>query len=160
MPSLPTLYVDKLDVPTCTQAFEAMRTMGSTQVPANFWLVHIFEHFARAANKDNGWDYEFGPAPVFQFIEHTVGNDSNWRIDSPPLSGQPTDRKVTVMCLLNDPSEYVGGGLIVRLGQEHIPPLHRGVLIAFPSILEYKITPVLSGVRCSAMGWFSGPRFK
>jgi PKHD-type hydroxylase len=156
MTHLPIWYIDKLDQPTCTQAFDELKNMGTSVVPSDYWLNHILEHFAQMANTDCGWGYEFSIGESIQFVEKSY----DWRIDNPILSGKSTDYKVTVMCLLNDPSEYEGGDLTIRLHEEYIPLLHRGSLIAFPSILEHKVTPVLSGVRYSATKLFSGPRFK
>jgi PKHD-type hydroxylase len=48
----------------------------------------------------------------------------------------------------------------MRLYSEYTAPLVKGSMIAFPSILEHRVTPVLSGVRYSATMWFNGPRFK
>ena len=71
-----------------------------------------------------------------------------------------TDRKITVICLMNDPSEFEGGELQIRLYGDFTPELKKGSLIAFPSVLEHRVTPVTKGVRYSATMWLSGPRFR
>jgi PKHD-type hydroxylase len=63
-----------------------------------------------------------------------------------------------VVCLLNDGFE--GGEFEVRLYNDYKAPLVKGTMIAFPSILEHRVLPVLSGLRYSATMWFSGPRFR
>jgi PKHD-type hydroxylase len=61
---------------------------------------------------------------------------------------------------MNDPSEFEGGLLQLRMYQEFTPELKMGSIIAFPSFLEHGVTPVTKGVRYTATMWLSGPRFK
>jgi PKHD-type hydroxylase len=64
------------------------------------------------------------------------------------------------VALLNDTSEWEGGELQLRLYDEYKVPLEKGTVVAFPSILEHRVTPVLKGFRYTATIWFNGPRFR
>jgi PKHD-type hydroxylase len=70
------------------------------------------------------------------------------------------ERKVSVVCLMCDPSEYEGGAFGIKLYQEYNPALEKGSIIAFPSSLEHKVYPVTSGVRTSAVIWMTGPMMR
>jgi PKHD-type hydroxylase len=93
-----------------------------------------------------------------QFAEYGPEQHYAWHTDTFALAGKPTDRKITIVCLLND--EFEGGQFQVRLYNDYTAPLEKGTIIAFPSILEHRVIPVTSGIRYSATMWFSGPRFR
>lgn len=125
---------------------------------------HSFEdtmlRVANAANVECNWGYELQSNEAIQYAEYGVNQHYNWHVDNFPLTPNSTDRKITVICLLNDPEEFTGGNFEMRLYQEYIAPLKKGTIIAFPSVLEHRVTPVLSGKRISATMWVSGPRFR
>lgn len=128
--------------------------------PENYWLGDVFKGVCNMANQECKWAYEISGNEAIQFAEYGPRQHYNWHTDTFPLSGRNTDRKITVVCLLNDPSEFEGGEFQVRLYNDYTAPLTKGSVIAFPSILEHRVTPVLSGVRYSATMWFNGPRFR
>lgn len=116
--------------------------------------------FAEEANKICGWGYEVNSHEPIQFGEYRTGQHYDWHVDWFPLSGAEKDRKLSVVCMLNDPSEFTGGELWLRLNSEYVAPLEKGSIICFPSIIEHKVAPVLSGIRYTAVMWLSGPKFK
>lgn len=124
---------------------------------------HTFEKYMSAhatqGNTECKWAYIIHNSEAIQYAEYGPSQHYNWHVDVFPLSGMGTDRKLTVICLLNDPSEFTGGELQIRLYQEYTVPLVKGTMIAFPSILEHRVTPVVTGVRKTATMWFNGPRF-
>lgn len=124
------------------------------------WFGSILRRFGEQANTQCLWGYEITDHECVQFAEYQPGQHYDWHVDNFPLCGLPTDRKVTVICLLSDPQEFVGGELQVRLYSEYVAPLSKGTVIAFPSILEHRVIPVISGLRMSATMWLSGPRFR
>jgi hypothetical protein len=126
--------------------------------PQGYWLENIFESFALEANKTCGWEYHITGAERVQFAEYGVSSHYRWHTDTFILGGKPQERKISVVCLLNDAFE--GGEFEMRLHSEYTANLKKGTMIAFPSILEHRVTPVISGIRQSATMWFSGPRFR
>jgi PKHD-type hydroxylase len=128
--------------------------------PNDYWFSDTMENFAHESNRICKWEYGISGREAIQFAKYGPEQHYNWHVDNFPLCGMATDRKVTVICLLNDPSEFTGGELQVRLYSEYTAPLVKGSLIAFPSVLEHRVIPVLSGVRYSATMWFNGPRFR
>lgn len=124
----------------------------------NYWLNDKFEQFALEANKVCKWDYHITGRENVQFAEYGPEQHYAWHTDTFTLAGTPTERKVSVVCLLND--EFEGGEFQVRLYSDFTAPLKKGTMIAFPSILEHRVIPVTSGIRYSATMWFNGPRFR
>jgi PKHD-type hydroxylase len=124
----------------------------------NHWLHRQFESFAMQANKECGWEYHITGFERVQFAEYGPEQHYAWHTDTFALAGTPTDRKLTIVCLLND--DFEGGQFEIRLYGDHIVPLEKGTIIAFPSILEHRVVPVTSGIRYSATMWFNGPRFR
>lgn len=128
--------------------------------PHDYWLASDMILFAHEANKQCAWEYEVNSAEAIQFASYGPEQHYNWHVDNFPLSGRPIERKLTVVILLSDPAEFEGGEFQMRLYGEFVAPLVKGSMIAFPSILEHRVTPVLAGLRRSATIWLSGPRFK
>lgn len=181
MTHLPIWFLCQFDVAACddlikqAQAFpDREATIGeegkqldtvtrNTKVrfaPPDFWLAEVLKHAAYDANEKCGWNYELSGQENIQFAEYGPGQHYHWHTDTFTLSGKPQDRKITVVCLLSDPATFEGGEFQVRLYQDYVAPLQKGSMIVFPSILEHRVTPVLSGVRHTATMWFSGPRFR
>lgn len=128
--------------------------------PDGHWFGGIMYEHALKANRDNGWNYEIDYHEAIQYAEYGPEQHYDWHTDTFTLSGSPYDRKVTAVCLMNDPSEFEGGNFEMRLYQDYVAPLQKGTIIAFPSILYHRVTPVTSGIRISSTIWLNGPRFK
>lgn len=179
MAHLPIWYLGQLDSDTCNQVIAELSgievrdaTMGvdgtatdlktrNTNVrfgDSDYWLGQDFESFAMQANQTCGWDYHVTGRENVQFAEYGPEQHYAWHTDTFTLAGTPTERKITVVCLLND--DFEGGQFQVRLYNDYTAPLEKGTIIAFPSILEHRVIPVTSGVRYSATMWFNGPRFR
>lgn len=126
----------------------------------NHWFGGLLLQHGMYANKAMNWDFEISGNEQVQFAEYGPEQHYNWHTDTFMLSGKPTDRKVTVVCLMNDPSEFEAGEFQIRLYQEYTAPMTKGAMIAFPSFLEHRVIPVTSGLRQSATVWISGPRFR
>lgn len=126
---------------------------------SNFFGLQMF-HYGKLANEECNWKFLIDDYEAVQYAEYSSGQHYDWHIDTFFLSGATRDRKVTVVCLMNDPSEFEGGELKMRFNQEYTVPLVKGSIVAFPSYIEHKVMPVTSGVRYSATMWLSGPGFR
>lgn len=70
------------------------------------------------------------------------------------------NRKLSFSILLNDPSEFEGGDLILMPSKDGIKiDLDRGEAVFFPSFMPHQVTPVTKGERHSLVGWIQGPNF-
>ena len=129
-------------------------------IDINHWFGFKMYDFAMIANQVCGWNFDVQGNEAVQYAEYGPKQHYHWHVDTFPLSGKLVDRKITVICLMNDPVEFTGGQLQVKLYQEYTVPLVKGTLIAFPSFLEHRVIPIESGVRYSATMWLNGPRFR
>lgn len=124
------------------------------------WFGKVMYDYAKLANDKCDWQYEVDEHEAVQFAKYGPDQHYGWHTDTFLLAGAPKDRKITVVCLLNDPSEFEGGEFQMRMRSEFTVPLKKGSIVAFPSILEHRVTPVTSGLRMSATIWAKGPRFR
>jgi PKHD-type hydroxylase len=70
-------------------------------------------------------------------------------------------RKLSISVQLSDPSDYEGGELQARVRSTiDVAPKTRGTVIAFPSFVLHRVTPVTAGVRKSLVVWALGPDYR
>lgn len=179
MSHLPIWYLGNLSDDLCDKVIEELSTLESKEAAIGsegkfyrdetrkttvrfadkgYWLEKIFDSHMLDANRHCRWEYHVTMSERVQFAEYGPGHHYTWHTDTFTLAGKETDRKITVICLLNDGFE--GGDFEMRLYKDYVVPMKKGVIIAFPSILLHRVTPVTKGVRYSATMWFSGPRFR
>ena len=129
-------------------------------IESGHWFSYIMHGVAREANTTCQWGYEITGHENIQFAEYGPDQHYDWHVDVFPLGYQPFDRKVSVICLLSDLSEFESGDFEIKLYSTYKAPLKKGTIIAFPSILEHRVIPVTSGLRRSATVWMTGPKYK
>ncbi len=179
MSHLPIWYLGNLDEELCDRVVEELAVVEAKEAAIGiegtdhnlatrdtkvsfaqpgYWLEGIYSRLVHEANQVCGWEYHITSNEAIQFAEYGTEQHYTWHCDTFVLSGQPIDRKISVVCLLND--DFEGGEFEMRLNTVYTAPLKKGTIIVFPSILDHRVTPVLSGTRYSATAWFSGPRFR
>jgi PKHD-type hydroxylase len=125
------------------------------------WFGAVLYSAGLEGNVKNQWDFYINSHEAVQFAVYNENQHYDWHVDTFLLSGQQLDRKVTVVCLMNDPSEFEGGVLELQFhGKTYTPNLRKGSVVVFPSYILHRVTPVTKGVRKSATLWLSGPAFK
>lgn len=124
------------------------------------WFSYLLHGVAREANASCRWGYEVTGQENMQYAEYGPNQHYDWHVDVFPLGDQIFDRKISVVCLLSDVTEFEGGEFEIRLYNQYKAPLKKGTAIAFPSILEHRVIPVSLGLRRSATIWMTGPKFK
>jgi PKHD-type hydroxylase len=130
--------------------------------PEWHWLNGIMYQLGMKANISNNWWFYIDQRDTLQFAEYSEGQHYHWHRDTNIMSGKPTDRKITVVCMMSNQDEYEGGQLEIKNLKDEIfvPELNKGDVIAFPSFLLHRVTPVTKGKRYTATMWLSGPAFK
>jgi PKHD-type hydroxylase len=129
--------------------------------PIEDWFGYMLYGFGLRANKISKWGFEITDHEAVQFAHYGPEQHYDWHVDTFLLSNETKfDRKVTVVCLMSEPSEFEGGELQLRFRQDYTAPLVKGSVIAFPSFVEHRVTPVTSGLRATATMWLNGPKFK
>ena len=103
----------------------------------------------------------YGLNEAFQYTvyEGAEGGYYGWHVDVGEKNYEP--RKISLSLQLSDPSGYEGGDLMLQAGAgEFSAEKARGTLIAFPSFVLHRVTPVTSGTRKSLVIWVAGPDFR
>ena len=119
----------------------------------------IADKYIRAANVSAGWNYDIEDTENIQIGKYENNGFYNWHTDTPVKKITDNPRKLSFSLLLNDPKDFEGGNLEFSILSEQ-PIIEQGSIIVFPSILEHRVSPVVSGVRYSAVTWMRGANFK
>ena len=98
-----------------------------------------------------------------QFTEYPKGGFYDWHMDLNAFgqNGEHPIRKISMTCLLSDPSEFTGGDLMFSdSGKQEPLKLKQGQAMFFASFMRHRVAPVKKGIRRSLVMWFGGPPFK
>ena len=97
-----------------------------------------------------------------QFTEYPKGGFYDWHMDLNPFgqTGEHPIRKISMTCLLSDPSEFKGGDLAFEDHGNNKITLKQGQAVFFASFMRHRVEPVKKGIRRSLVMWFGGPPFK
>lgn len=133
--------------------------------PAWDWLFRDIEYVCKRANVAFGFDLN-----VFheiQFTEYDAEDNGHygWHEDLTwiPRGEVESQRKLSFVMQLSDPSTYEGGDLELQIKETSPLPEHlrlRGTTMVFPSFIKHRVTPVTKGKRYSLVTWYEGPPFK
>lgn len=127
------------------------KVAGFEHTEENKW---IYERIARAVGLLNQ-NYRFNLTTfreVFQFMVYrdVEGGHFNWHIDQGPT----VTRKLSLTLQLTDPARYQGCELQFNNGADvWSAPKERGTLIAFPSNVLHRVTPITKGIRKALVAW-------
>ena len=129
--------------------------VGFFQENQDAWLFHVLAGYVEKANKNSGWDFNINHQQDPQFTVYDKDFFYDFHEDS--SYHQKDMRKLSLVVLLSDPSDYTGGGFEFRDADLEEIPTKRGSILVFPSFLYHRVSPVESGVRYSIVNWFTGP---
>lgn len=132
------------------------------------WIFERFNNIIKNIN-DNFYGFDLNGYEKIQYTVYDSENEGtyDWHMDTflgKNINETEDTRKLTVILLMAESGlDFVGGDLFINIGTEEkaLPvPLHKGRIVAFPSFLIHKVTPVLRGIRKSLVIWVEGPKFK
>jgi PKHD-type hydroxylase len=90
-----------------------------------------------------------------QLAEYGVGDKYDEHLDIGP--GTAALRKLSLSVQLSDPKDYDGGNLeLWGASGWTVAARSRGAVIAFPSYMLHRVTPVTRGARHSLVAWAAG----
>jgi PKHD-type hydroxylase len=135
-----------------------------------FWLEEnpgsrpVFELIAQFVRQANDQVFHMdlqGFSEPFQIATYRASDSGfyGWHVDIG--AGRLAHRKLSLVVPLTDPSEYEGGEL--QLFYDHEPTtvaMPLGRIVAFPSYVLHRVTPVTKGVRRTMAVWVSGPPYR
>jgi len=144
-----------------TEKLRITRVAWMERKPETAWLHARLEEVALHLNKEF---YSFDLYGLVEAFQYTVYDDQEgghfgWHVD---LGGNDVEpRKISISLQLTDPEHYKGCELEVEAGHGcYVAERARGALIAFPSYVLHRVTPIESGIRKSLVIWISGPAFR
>jgi PKHD-type hydroxylase len=123
------------------------------------WLYEKIADYSISANKEM-WNFDiWGYHDDLQYTTYYGdGGHYDWHAD---LGPGISNRKLSVVLQLSDPSEYQGGDLQMNTGSGIISvPRELGLLCFFPSFILHRVTPLTSGVRTSLVTWLCGANLR
>ena len=109
-----------------------------------------------------GYDY-------FQYSEYHGDKSGKYNFHMDIFTNEesyasPLTRKLSLVLLLSEPGvDFEGGEFQMNVGSEdklETLQMKKGTLIAFPSFMINRVTPVTKGTRRSIVIWVEGPKFK
>ena len=124
----------------------------------------LFERVEQTVLDLNARFYKYDLYGLVEDLQYTVyhgdeGGHYSWHVDIGPTNLQP--RKISLTLQLSEPSGYEGGELILQAGEGPSQAQKmRGTLVAFPSYVMHRVTPVTAGIRKSLVAWVAGPKFR
>ena len=127
------------------------------------WIFDEFWKIATNFNRD-WFKFNLHTLPPLQFTEYDESYLGEYKSHQDVFWINPTDRhrKLSLVLQLTDPTTYDGGDLVLEHLNEYPDPQEiraQGTVIAFPSFVYHKLTPVTKGKRYSLIGWFEGNKF-
>lgn len=174
--------IDRIRIYCTEQGTEEAGTLGGTNekvrksgVKFHRWSADTDWIFARMNNtariiNDRWYGFALNGYESVQFTEYhgEVGGKYDWHMDLcmgdhclPPEMIEP--RKLSLAMLLNEPGvDFKGGEFQFNLGNEaeaKTAEQKKGRILAFPSWMIHRVTPVNEGVRRSLVVWVTGPKF-
>jgi PKHD-type hydroxylase len=102
-------------------------------------------------------DYYQTLAPI-QYGVYEAGSAYKMHNDSLSDPKILFNRKLTIVCLLSDPTEFTGGHLNFAAKQDVIKT--KGSAVLFPSYLYHSVTPITSGIRKTLVCMILGPQWR
>jgi PKHD-type hydroxylase len=111
----------------------------------------VCKNYLVSGNAKGQWAGSICNFDMVQIIKYTESGHYAWHNDVlPPHDG--IVRCVSLVLLLNDPSEFEGGLLQIKNKSDNLLK-NKGDIVVFDAKAEHRVTPVTSGVRYTAVCW-------
>ena len=140
----------------------AIRSAWTAAIQGKQEALWFFERVAAMVRTLNERSFRFDLRGMYEAPQFLVYRDSerghyDWHIDL----GREAPRKLSLTIQLTDPARYEGCELEFNIGTGTVStPKGRGVVVAFPSYMVHRVTPITAGVRKAIVVWITGPEFR
>lgn len=144
---------------------QAIRSSKTSWIAGNQETWWIYDKLAYIARQLNGQYFQFDVKGFNEDLQYTVYESTvdghyDYHMDA-GFNQNRAPRKLSLTLQLSPPDEYEGGVLELLTGSKPIAMEKKlGHLIAFPSYVLHRVTPVTKGTRRSLVVWLTGPRFR
>ena len=142
---------------------EASRISTLSWIDYNDISKDLFDFLTDKIDRINFYHYGmkiYGMESI-QYTRYPINGHYKFHNDV-TVSKDDSMRKLSLVMALTSADSYEGGDLLLSPhGGDNIETirLDKGDLIAFPSYIPHKVTPVTSGNRISIVAWANGPKF-
>lgn len=132
------------------------------------WIFDRFNGVGESLN-EQFYGFDLHGYDSFQYTQYDYDDhgEYNWHMDM--IMGDQLDnswsnstRKLTLIMLLSDENNFTGGELQLNESREEnarTVQMFRGRIVAFPSWILHRVTPIITGQRKSIVIWIEGPKF-
>ena len=122
----------------------------------------VYNFVCEANNKAFGFDINRLETLQFTLYNEKDKGHYDWHPDTNWVEDEPSQRKLSIIMQLSNPSEYEGGNLeIWRNNNDYINlPKTPGSITFFPSFLPHRVTPITKGVRRNFIGFVMGRPYR
>ena len=128
--------------------------------------AHIWGKFSEVVSEINSQFFRFDLTGFYEPAQlglYTADKQSyyGWHTDA-SASDRRTPRKLSMVLMLSDPSEFEGGELQIKPYSDNLINLEqkKGRAWFFPSYVLHRVTPVTKGIRRTLVLWVGGPEFR
>lgn len=128
--------------------------------------MHIWGKMSNVVSEINSQFFHFNLTGFYEPAQlglYTAEKQSHygWHTDA-SAKDRKVPRKLSMVLMLSDPSEFEGGELEIKTESDSPITLEqkKGRAWFFPSYVLHRVTPVTKGVRRSLVLWVGGPEFK
>lgn len=129
-------------------------------------ITKLVSLYATSANREFfGFDISHGIFEL-QFSAYNADEKGKYDMHHDVMfkSEKRSDRKLSFVLQLCDPSEYeggrfeFGGNVPAQLNPDDFLP--KGSILVFPSMFQHRVTEVTKGTRYSLVSWIEGPKWR
>lgn len=125
----------------------------------------IFTRLANVVAKTKAAWYPFSLTSMpegLQITRYLASEGGHYAMHKDMGDDEMSTRKLSIVMLLNDPSEFEGGQLeLLGISGDNkaVPEVTQGSVIVFPSWELHRVMKVTKGERWSLVNWVHGPPF-
>ena len=139
------------------------RKSGVCWIKEPFYKNLVFDIITRT-NRDSDLNFKLECLEDLQLTRYVAPDGHyDFHIDGDGHSRKNIDdsvRKLSMSCLLTDPSEFEGGNFQLQTSATpYNIKLAKGDIIMFPSYVLHRVSPVTKGTRHSLVAWAHGSAF-
>ena len=154
-------YTDFTEGMIRTNELNDVRKSGVCWVNEPFYKNLVFDIICRQ-NRNSGLNFQLDCLEDVQITRYVAPDGHfDFHIDGNGHARENVDdsvRKLSMTCLLSDPSEFEGGVFEMTSGKTGTfnIDLEKGDIVIFPSYKLHRVSPVTKGIRYSLVAWARG----
>lgn len=142
------------------------KTVFFGRYPENEWIFDRMNYAIERVNEDF-FNFDLNGYDSMQYSEYEGNRAGKYEFHMDMFTGRQEKlgevRKLSVVMMLSDQSEYEGGEFLINGDREQnaeLVKMVKGRLVFFPSYMIHKVCPTTSGLRKSLVTWVKGPKFR